>query len=140
MKTLLALILLSTTAFADNPKDITGTIEIDKKIATQLPHKGVLFIFARKSGQQGGPPAAVVRVPSAHFPFKFRIGPESAMIPNTPFDGPFKIHAKLTAGGNAMQKSGALVGVSSKEIKPGSHNVVVRIDQVSGAKTNIKMH
>ncbi|MBT3586335.1 MAG: hypothetical protein HN509_15620 [Halobacteriovoraceae bacterium] len=114
MKTLLALTLLftSTLAFAGNSKTITGLVKLDKKLASKLTSSSVLYIFAKKIGHRG-PPAAVLKVPSPKFPHKFSLSAKNAMFPGTPFDGPFKLTARLTTNGDVMEKAGSYQGILS---------------------------
>jgi len=99
-------------------------------------------VFARKTGQSKGPPSAVLRIAQPRFPLKFTLGPGNAMIPNTPFTGPFTITAKFSPTGNALQKEGTLIGTTKKTIQPGAKDVSIVIDKEisKSATTKIKMH
>ena len=66
--------------------------------------RGTLFIIARPEGVVGGPPLAVLRVPSPEFPLAFEIGPEQVMIPGMRFEGPIALTARLDGDGDAMTR------------------------------------
>ena len=112
-------------------KSISGTVTVKKDLTEKIQGKGVLFVFARTFGAQGGPPAAVKRIPSPKFPQTFSLSQEDAMIPGSPFDGPFTLVARWTDSGNAMQKNGAFEGTTSskKGVKPGDKGVQVEINE-----------
>ena len=65
---------------------------------------GTLFIIARSEGAVGGPPLAVLRVPSPEFPLAFEIGPDQVMIPGMRFEGPIALTARLDGDGDAMTR------------------------------------
>jgi hypothetical protein len=65
---------------------------------------GTLFIIARRQGVAGGPPLAVLRVPSPSFPLAFEIGPDQVMMPGTAFEGPMSLSARLDSDGDAMTR------------------------------------
>ena len=83
---------------------IEGRIEIDPALAKARPAGGVLFVIARPQGARGGPPLAVLRIPSPEFPLEFSIGPENVMIPSMQFAGSISLSARLDADGNAMTR------------------------------------
>ena len=65
---------------------------------------GTLFIIARAQGAVGGPPMAVLRIPSPSFPLAFEIGPDQVMIPGMRFEGPIALTARLDGDGDAMTR------------------------------------
>lgn len=71
------------------------------------PSGGVLFITARRAGQSGGPPLAVLRVPDPSFPHAFRLGDQNMMIPGMKWEGPLDVTARWDADGDALTKGNA---------------------------------
>ncbi len=108
---------------------IRGTVELDARLEGRVPANAVLFIVARSQG--GGPPVAVLRIPSPVFPLEFRVGPEDRMIEAIPFAGPMTISARVDSDGNAMSRSpGDLQGAAPGPVEPGARGVSVVIDEV----------
>jgi hypothetical protein len=84
----------------------------------------VLFLIARPAGARGGPPLAVVRVPSPAFPFDFEIGPDDVMIPSMRFEGSITLTARLDGDGNAStQSEGDRSTASPVSVVPGDVGV-----------------
>lgn len=104
-----------TTSFAS---DIQGEVSVKGKVP-----KGTLFIFAKKFDGSMPMPLAVKKIDSPKFPVKFSLGEANKMIPSLPFKGPFKIVARLSPSGGAMDKSGVeasttkAVNIGDKGIK-----------------------
>ena len=92
------------TSDASAAAPIEGRIEIDPALAQARPTDGVLFVIARPQGARGGPPLAVLRIPSPEFPLEFSIGPDNVMIPTMQFAGSISLSARLDADGNAMTR------------------------------------
>ena len=133
MKTLI-LILLSAfclEAYADKTQSISGTVQLDKKIEKASTKSSVLFIFAKNMAGRKGPPAAVLRIAAPKFPLKYSLSAANAMIPGTPFDGPFELTARLTSAGNAMQRKGSFEGTlaGKKGILVGSDKNIIIINK-----------
>ena len=130
-KILIILSLFCFAAHADKTKSISGTVKLDKKFQSALTKSSVLFIFAKKIVGPKGPPAAVVRIASPKFPLKYSLSAANAMIPGTPFDGPFALTARLTSGGNALQKEGSYEGIlsSKKGILVGTEKNIIIINK-----------
>lgn len=90
---------------------------------------GVLFVIARPSGAQGGPPLAVVRVASPRFPHDFEIGPDDVMIPTMRFEGPITLTARLDTDGNAStQSEGDRATPSPVAVAPGDVGIELRLE------------
>ncbi|MGE4130959.1 MAG: hypothetical protein AB7F86_04940 [Bdellovibrionales bacterium] len=119
-----ALLAASVAFAADQSKEISGQITVAKGV--KLEPNGSLFIFAKKPGA-GGPPAAVLKVPSPKFPLKFTLSAANAMMPGTPFDGPFVVTARFSATGDAMDKSGPQGQDKRSDIKPGQHDIKIEL-------------
>ncbi len=102
------LALFSPTSFSSEG-EISGTVSLAKAAAGNPAPTGILYIFARtysKTPAAGGPPAAVLRIPSPKFPVSFKLTSQNMMMPGTKFQGPFSIHARLSPSGDASDKSG----------------------------------
>jgi hypothetical protein len=105
------------TAGDDDAQTIRGTIAAPADAAG-----GVLFLFVRPAGVEGGPPLAVQRIPAPAFPLPFAIGPRDAMIPGGPFPDRVTVEARLDADGNAMTEG--LGDVSARaDVAPGASGV-----------------
>ena len=126
---LFTVILAHSGAHADQ-KTIEGTVKLNPAVAAKIGKTGTLFIFARLAGEVAGPPAAVVRVVSPKFPHAFSLGAAQAMIPGTAFTGPFRLTARFSPRGDAMQKEGAFEGRTDekKPLSPGAKGVEILID------------
>ena len=84
----------------------------------------VLFVIARPQGATGGPPLAVLRIPSPEFPLAFTIGPENVMIPSMQFAGAISISARLDAAGNAKPRgAGDISRAPAEGLSPGAEGV-----------------
>lgn len=130
---LLLLLFLSapTISFSAEPSagkavevsgEVSGEVTLAKGV--QLKPGGVLFIFAKKSGNPM--PAAVLRIPDPKLPLKFSLSGKNAMVPGTPFDGPFTITARYSPGGDVMDKSGP-EGVQTKPVAVGTGGIKIEL-------------
>lgn len=105
------------------PKSITGTVELDQKIAKEIPSENLrLFILLRPKGQTSGPPMAVQLFGEVEFPLSFEIGQKDAMMPGTTVEGPVEVIVRVDRDGNAKSSPGDLEGqtnavVGDKDIK-----------------------
>lgn len=128
----LFVILTSIFSFADTQKAISGKVTLAKGADKDLKPHGALFIFAKKAGQEsanGTPPLAVLRVVDPQFPYDFSLSAENAMMPGTPFEGPFAVYARYSPSGDALDKSGPQgVGGNAKDkIKLGQKNLQIEL-------------
>jgi hypothetical protein len=111
-------------ALAEAAAPIEGRIELAPELAAAQPDGGVLFVIARPQGARGGPPLAVLRIPSPRFPVEFRIGPENVMIPSMRFEGAISLSARLDADGNAMTRGASDLSSPTREpLTPGATGV-----------------
>lgn len=118
----------STTAAPAAP--IEGMIELAPELAAARPDGGVLFVIARPQGARGGPPLAVLRIPSPDFPLAFSIGPDDVMIPSMTFAGAISLSARLDADGNAMTRgAGDLSSPVVEPLSPGTKGVELRLSE-----------
>jgi hypothetical protein len=111
-------------ATANAVPEIEGEITLDPALARARPDGAVLFVIARPEGVRGGPPLAVLRIPSPEFPLAFSIGPDDVMIPSMQFVGPISISARLDADGNAMTRSPEDISSETQSpLEPGATQV-----------------
>lgn len=117
----------ASTASGDT---ISGTISVAPELAGSLPAQGMLFVIARAAGVSAGPPMAVLRIPSPHFPLAFEIGPANVMIPSMRFQGDIQITARLDGDGNAMTRApGDVSGATREPHRPGAKDVSIVLDE-----------
>ena len=100
-------------------QEISGVVNFKEKEA-----KGVLFIFAKKFDGSMPMPLAVKRIQNPKFPLTFKLSQSDAMIKSVPFEGPFKVVARLTKSGDAMDKSGPQ-GQTTKAINLGEKKILI---------------
>jgi hypothetical protein len=116
------------TAPAAGGDVISGRVEL----GDGAPSGGVLFIVARRAGAVGGPPLAVVRLPSPSFPLDFEIGQGNVMIPSMKFEGEMSLTARLDFDGNAMTREpGDYEGAAADPVAPGMQGVVLVLERSS---------
>ena len=114
----------------DSDAPLTGTIRLAPELERKIPAGAILFLIARRGEAGGGPPLAVKRIESPHFPLEFSIGPDDRMIKAMPFAGPIQLSARLDADGNAMTRQpGDLQGQAAEPHQPGDSGVAIVIDQ-----------
>jgi len=120
-------------AGAASGETIRGVVQLAPELESAVPPSATLFLIARREGQRGGPPLAVVRVVDPVFPLEFEIGPQNAMIAGMPFTGPIRLSARLDADGNAMTRGASdLHGTAERPYAPGSDRVTLSIDARGG--------
>ena len=130
----LAFFLLASIAAnaAAIPGKLSGTITVATALAGKVSTTDTLYIIARS--QPAGPPTAVKRIENPHFPLKYVLGPEDAMMPGAHgFEkgGTLVVVARLSKSGNAIAASGDLEGAFAKNpAHPGAGGVDVKIDHV----------
>jgi cytochrome c-type biogenesis protein CcmH len=123
----------SASAPKASSAQISGKINIDPKLKTNLDSNVALFIIARPAGGAGGPPLAVKKIEKPSFPLNYRLGQENVMMQGTPFTGKINVTARLDKDGNAATRGpGDLTGEYKKNpVEVGTNNVDVVIDQVA---------
>ncbi len=121
MKSILVIlpVLMSSLLYANSLK---GVVTYKEKEA-----KGILFIFAKKFDGSMPMPLAVKRISNPKFPLKFELSSQDAMIKSIPFKGPFKVIARLTKSGNAMDKTGPQ-GQTSKSLALGAQEIEILLN------------
>jgi len=113
-------------AVADSGPPIRGVVRVAPELAGRIPSGAVLFIVARSG--DAGPPTAVLRVPASGFPTNFEIGSGNRMIQAMPWQGPFRLSARVDADGNASTRAGDFQGVAKGTYAPGASGVEIVID------------
>jgi cytochrome c-type biogenesis protein CcmH len=111
-------------------KSISGVIKIDSELTEKLSQSDVLFIIARKAGQDQGPPTAVIRVKSPEFPHSFEMNATHVMVPGQNFEGPLQVSAKISKTGDAISSPGDLISSNTDQADLGEEDVEVVINKV----------
>ncbi|MEE2671742.1 MAG: hypothetical protein VYA54_08530 [Bdellovibrionota bacterium] len=111
---ILTLLMASNLAMANS---ISGVV----KVKGSAP-AGVLYIFAKKFDGSMRMPLAVKKIESPKFPVKFTLDKSDQMMKGLPFEGPFKITARISPNGSVMDKSGVEVS-TEKPVKLGDKNI-----------------
>ena len=120
------------TANSAGSEPIRGEIDLAPELVATRPGGAILFVIARPQGATGGPPLAVLRIPSPDFPFTFSIGPENVMIPSMQFVGPISLSARLDADGNAMTRGpGDISSDTAETLSPGATGVRLTLSEQS---------
>lgn len=110
---------------------LKGKILLSDALKDNVPSAGILFIYARRVGQDKGPPLAVLRVPAPTFPLEFSMGPENVMMQGIPFEGDVNLSARLDGDGNAMTRlTGDLTGALAAPVKVGTENLELTLSDV----------
>ncbi len=109
---------------APTAQDVQGSVALASGVAP--PTVGMVFIYARPSGVESGPPAAVRRVPISAFPLDFRIGPN-----DSPMGGAFPEDMTLTArvdhDGNPSTKEPEDLEGRVEHVKPAQTGVAITL-------------
>ena len=82
---------------------VSGSVDVDPSLRSNLPPGGVLFVFARAAGVSGGPPVAVKRLP-ARFPAAFELSEADSMM-GQPLPDRLLIEARLDEDGDPTTRS-----------------------------------
>jgi len=108
---------------------IKGTVRLDPERAAKAGGSAVLYIVARPSGAQGGPPLAVKRIAAPAFPVSFSLGAGDVMMPGAAFEGPLNLSARLDRDGDPLTREpGEPSGVhDGNPVKPGARNVTITL-------------
>ena len=92
-------------------QQIAGKISIDPKLKGNVDSQATLFIIARPSDVDKGPPLAVKKIDRPVFPLSYSLGPENVMMQGMPFTGTITITARLDKDGNpTTRQPGDLTG------------------------------
>jgi hypothetical protein len=114
-------------ASAPNGAEIRGTVTIATNLLAQVRDGWVLSIIARKGP---GPPFAVKRVPTPHFPVPYRIGAEDVMLAGSPFEGEVRMSARVSRTGSAgPPRAGDLEGEHPVPVRVGAQDADIQISR-----------
>jgi cytochrome c-type biogenesis protein CcmH/NrfG len=94
--------------------EVTGTVSIDKALASRIPAGATLFIYA-KDADSPGPPLAVLRQVAGSWPIEFRLDDTLAMMPTrrlSQFDRVI-VEARISKSGQATPATGDLYVTSA---------------------------
>jgi hypothetical protein len=121
------------TASHSGAAQISGTVNIDSKLAPQAQSGATLFIYA-KQPDAPGPPLAVLRVRADHWPVNFTLSDDNAMVPgrNLSNAGNVQIEARISRHGDALPQPGDLVGSVTSVNPRDGHIVRISIDRQIG--------
>ena len=120
----------AVSATDEDAAPIEGVIDLAAEFKAVRPTTGVLFVIARSQGARGGPPLAVLRIPSPDFPLEFSIGPENVMIPSLQFVGPISLSARLDEDGNAMTRgAGDISSATQESLSPGETGIKILLSE-----------
>jgi hypothetical protein len=113
--------------------EISGTVDINSKLARQATAGATLFIYA-KQPDAPGPPLAVLRVRADHWPVTFKLNDGNAMVPgrNLSHARTVQIEARISKKGDALPQSGDLVGSVTSVNPRDGHPVKISIDREIG--------
>jgi cytochrome c-type biogenesis protein CcmH len=123
----------SVTVPSTGKAEISGTVEITSKLARQAASGATLFIYAKQPNAPG-PPLAVLRVRAEHWPVTFTLNDANAMVPGRNLSNAqsVQIEARISKNGDALPKSGDLVGSVTSVNPRGGHPVKISIDREIG--------
>jgi cytochrome c-type biogenesis protein CcmH len=109
---------------------VSGTVEIDPRLASRAAPGSTLFIYA-KSVDSPGPPLAVFRTTVAKWPMQFTLDDSMAMMPgrNLSSAGNVIIEARISRSGQATATSGDLQAAGARINPRDSKAVHLRIDK-----------
>jgi cytochrome c-type biogenesis protein CcmH len=122
-----------SSATANGNAEISGTVEVNSKLARQAKSGATLFIYAKQPNAPG-PPLAVLRVRAEHWPVSFTLNDGNAMVPgrNLSNANNVQIEARISKNGDALPQSGDLVGSVTSVNPRDGHPVKISIDREIG--------
>lgn len=108
---------------------ISGTVQIDARLASQAAPGTTLFIYAMDPAAPG-PPLAVLRLKVERWPVAFVLDDADAMIPGRNLSGAksIQLEARISASGEALPHTGDLVGHLAAIDPHTQHPVNISID------------
>jgi cytochrome c-type biogenesis protein CcmH len=112
---------------------VTGTIDIDPKLASRAAPGTTLFIFA-KAIDASGPPLAVYRTTVSKWPVQFKLDDSMAMLPTRNLSSATQviIEARISVSGQATALAGDLQTTGARVTVREGKQVRLRIDKVVG--------
>jgi hypothetical protein len=104
---------------------LSGTIALDKPIANSISGVATVFVIARdKTGK--GHPVLAKRLNVASFPTNFSLGPEDAMMGQTP-PANVSLEARIDLDGDAMTREPGVPATKIDSVAIGSHDVTLTL-------------
>ncbi|MBS0377079.1 MAG: hypothetical protein JSS29_01225 [Proteobacteria bacterium] len=122
-----ALSKTAAPASTASPAAMVGSVSVAPELASQVRTGDVLFIYA-KAADSPGPPLAVMRIPAAGWPVKFRLDDSLAMLPTrrlSQFDR-VVVEARVSHSGDAVPAAGDLY-TRSQVLKPGAASTLALV-------------
>ena len=119
---------IATTATTEGSR-ISGTVQIDAKLAQHAAPGTTLFIYATDATSPG-PPLAVLRLRVERWPVSFVLDDADAMIPgrNLSASKSVQLEARISPSGEALPRPGDLVGTAANIDPHTTHSVNISID------------
>ena len=104
----------ASSAPAARAASLTGTVQLDPKLRSQVPQGATLFVFARAADERG-PPLAVLRTTAGAWPLSFTLGDANAMLPDRKLSDFSRVvvEARISRSGNPIAQPGDLQAVSA---------------------------
>lgn len=106
---------------------VSGRVTVSGPLQARAAGARALYVIARKAGTRDI--VAVKKIDQPTFPAAFELSGGDAMVPGTPFAGPFDLTVRLSKSGDAIPAAGDLEG-SSKGVAAGAKDVTVALDTV----------
>ena len=108
--------------------EVSGTVELDPALRSQVADTDTVFIFARAAQ---GPrfPLAVLRKQVKDLPVSFVLDDSMSMVPTAKLSGfpQVLVGARISKSGSASPAAGDLEGLT-EPVPPGAKNLKIRID------------
>ena len=101
---------------------VSGTVDLDPALRSQVAAQGVLFVFVREAGFGAGPPIAAKRLPVSSFPVVFEIGEADVMM-GQPFPDALLVEARLDADGDPTTRPPTDPKARVDDVKAGTTDV-----------------
>jgi cytochrome c-type biogenesis protein CcmH len=121
-----------TTASASEAQ-VSGKVELDPALRSQVTDDATVFIFARAAGDSAGPrfPLAVLRKQVKDLPATFTLDDSMSMMAGAKLSNfpTVVVGARISKSGSATPGAGDLEGLS-EPIHPGAKGVLIRIASV----------
>lgn len=97
---------------------VTVRVEIDEAFRGDIPGDTTLFVLARRSDVQGGPPLAVARLTAEQLPMEIRLDDSFSMSAGAKLSeaGEVRLQARLSRTGNASPQAGDWQGTVDQPV------------------------
>lgn len=115
------------SAAAPSPLSVSGRLEVDAALGTQVTADDTVFVFVR--GQAGGPPLAALRFKGSDLPRDFSFQGATLMMGEAPISERVVVAARVAKGGDATARAGDLEG-ASEPVAVDASGVKLVIDRV----------